>query len=135
MATITQMRSGIAANLAKISGLRTATTVPDVINPPMAIVVPNSITFDRSFKRGTDEYEFAVIVIASRADERTAQTKIDGYCSPTGAGSVKAAIESDRSLGGVIQDLRVTEMRAYGPADIGGVTYLTAEFVVSVFSQ
>jgi hypothetical protein len=134
MATISQMRTGLATNLATISGLRTAATMPDNPNPPIAIVMPQGISFDTSFGRGLDTYEFVVLVIVGRVDERTAQNLLDGYCNPTGATSIKTALESDRTLGGQAQDLRVTEMRNYSSVPVGEVTYLAAEFVVSVFA-
>lgn len=129
------MRQGIAANLATISGLRTASTIPDDPKPPVAIVRPNSITFDTSFARDTDEYEFSVIVLVGRVDERSAQNKLDSFCEPVGATSVKTAIESDKSLGGNAYSLRVREMRNYQQIPVGEVIYLGAEFVVQVFAQ
>ena len=135
MATMGQIRTGLATNLAKINGLRTSSFVPDQVNPPIAVVVPQRITFDAAFKRGLDTFEFTVMVIVGRADERTAQNLLDGYCNSTGTTSIKTAIESDRTLGGVVQDLRVTELRNIGPVVIGENTYLTAEFIVSVIAN
>lgn len=135
MASIAQIRSGLAANLATISGLRTSATVPDDFNPPIAVVIPATIEYDTAFRRGLDTYEFQVLAIVGRASERNAQANLDAYCQSSGASSIKTALESNRTLSGVIKDLRVTSMRNYGPADIGGVTYLTAEFVVSVYSS
>lgn len=135
MATMGQIRTGLATNLAKINGLRTSSFVPDQVNPPIAVVIPQRITFDAAFKRGLNTFEFTVMVIVGRADERTAQNLLDGYCNSTGATSIKTAIESDRTLGGVVQDLRVTELRNIGPVVIGENTYLTAEFIVSVIAN
>ena len=135
MASISDLRAGIATNLATISGLRTSATVPDSINPPIAVVMPNTITYDISFARtGGDEYEFLVMVIVGRVDERTAQNRLDGYCSGTGASSVKAAIESDKTLGGTAFSLRVTSLRNYNQVTVGDVTYLSGEFVVQVYA-
>lgn len=129
------MRVGLATNLGKIAGLRTSPTIPDDPKPPIAVVKPNSITYDLSFARGVDEYEFLVLLIVGRVDERTAQNRLDGYCAPSGATSVKQAIESDKTLGGFAYDLRVREMRNYQQVTVGDVTYLSAEFVVQVFAQ
>ena len=52
MASISDLRTGLATNLATITGLRTSSFVPDNPNPPIAIVVPVSVSFDDSFKRG-----------------------------------------------------------------------------------
>ena len=135
MAAISDLRTGIAANLATVAGLRTSATVPDSINPPIAVVMPSTITYDTAFARsGGDEYEFLVMVIVGRVDERTAQNKLDDYCSGTGANSIKAAIERDKTLGGKAFSLRVTSLRNYNQLTVGDITYLSGEFVVQVYA-
>jgi hypothetical protein len=135
MAAISDLRTGIAANLATVAGLRTSATVPDSINPPIAVVMPNSVTYDTAFARsGGDEYEFLVMVIVGRVDERSAQNNLDGYCSGTGSTSIKAAIERDKTLGGKAFSLRVTSLRNYTQLTVGDITYLSAEFVVQVYA-
>jgi len=135
MATLSELRAGIAANLATISGLRTTATVPDQINPPIAVVMPNTITYDTAFARsGGDEYEFLVMVIVGRVDERSAQNKLDAYASSSGNSSVKAAIEKDKTLGGKAFSLRVSSLRGYQSVTVGDITYLSAEWVVQVYS-
>ena len=130
------MRQGLADNLATISGLRVSYFIPHNPNPPQAIVAPPTIRYDQSFGRGLDEYSFQVIVFATRADERTGQDLIDSYCAPIGAGSVKAAIESDRTLGGLVADLRVTDMTGVSPTTFAdGQVYLSATWAVQVFAQ
>lgn len=133
--TISDLRDGLAANISTISGLRTSAFVPDNPTPPIAIVVPNRIDFDTANRRGLDSITFDVLVIANRQSERSAQTTLDAYCSPTGSQSIKAAIESDRTLGGKANDLRVTEMSNYGPLSIGETQYLAATFSVSVYAN
>jgi hypothetical protein len=135
MASITDLRTGIATNLATITGLRTSPTLPDNPNPPIALVTPISVSFDDSFKRGMQTYTFVISVIVGRADERTAQNKLDGFVSSTGASSVKLAVESDKTLGGNAFDCRVTEMRNYGQLTIGDVIYLSAEFTVLCYAN
>jgi hypothetical protein len=135
MATISEIRDGIATNLATITGLRTTDTVPDNPQPPVAIIQPNSIEYDRAFQRGLDQYSFTVTVIVGRASERWAQRTLDLYCGGSGSSSVKTAIESDRTLSGVIQDLRVVAMRNYGTIPLGDQTYLAAEFDLIVYTQ
>lgn len=134
MASITNIRSGLATRLATISGLRTASTMPDNPNPPIAIVIPDNINFDNAFQRGMDTLTFRIFVVVGRADERTAQNSIDAYCATSGASSIKAAIEGDKTLGGAAYNCRVTDMRNYGSVIIGEVTYLSCEFVVAVYA-
>lgn len=135
MASIAEIRDGIATNLSTISGLRTTTTIPDNPQPPVAVIQPSSISYDRAFQRGLDEYNFVVTVIVGRASERQAQRLLDLYCAGSGSSSVKTAIESNRTLTGVIQDLRVTAMRNYGTITLGEVIYLAAEFDLVVYTQ
>ena len=132
--TVGALRAGLATNLATITGLRANAIQPDNPTPPQAIIFPTSITFDRTFKRGLDEYAFTITLIAGRQDSRNGQAVMDGYCAPTGAGSIKTAIESDKTLGGACQTLHVTELSAYGSTSIGDTIYLTADFTVIVYA-
>ena len=132
--TVGALRAGLATNLATITGLRASAIQPDNPTPPQAIIFPTSITFDRTFRRGLDEYAFTITLIAGRQDARNGQAIMDGYCAPTGTGSIKTAIESDKTLGGACQTLRVTELSAYGSTSIGDTIYLTADFTVIVYA-
>ena len=132
--TVGALRAGLATNLATITGLRANAIQPDNPTPPQAIIFPTSITFDRTFKRGLDEYAFTITLIAGRQDARNGQAVMDGYCAPTGTGSIKTAIESDKTLGGACQTLHVTELSAYGSTSIGDTIYLTADFTVIVYA-
>jgi hypothetical protein len=64
--SITQIRTALATNLATISGLRTAAEVPDLPNPPMAIVNLDSVTYDQAFANGMTNYNFTITVIVGR---------------------------------------------------------------------
>jgi hypothetical protein len=135
MASITDLRAGLATRLATISGLRTTTETPDTVSPPIAIINVANVNYDRAFQRGLDEYNFVVTVIVGRVGERSAQRLLDSYVSPVAPSSVKLAIELDRTLGGKCDSLRVTDMRNYGSLVIGEITYLAAEFNVVVYAQ
>jgi hypothetical protein len=135
MASLSALRAGIATRLATITGLRNSATVPDNPNPPIAVVLPNSIDYHTAFAKGMQTYSFTVILIVGRVDERTAQNKLDGFVSSTGASSVKLAIEGDKTLGGAAFDVIVTEMRNYGQLSIGEVVYLSAEFSVLCYAD
>ena len=51
MATISELRTALATNLATIPGLRTSAYVPDDPNPPIAIIEPSAIDFDTTFTK------------------------------------------------------------------------------------
>jgi hypothetical protein len=135
MASISAIRTGLATRLGTITGLRTSAFMPDNPNPPIAVVMPSSVSYDDTFHRGMQTYVFNVLVIVGRVDERTAQSSLDGYVSSTGSSSIKLAIEGDKTLGGVVFDTRVTEMRNYGQLPVGEVTYLTAEFTILCYAD
>jgi len=137
MASITDIRIGLENNLKRIPGLRTAPNAPDLVNPPIAIVQPDSIPvrFDVAMNRGLDEFRFTITVLAHRADERSAQNKLDSYCAGSGEYSVKQAVEYDRTLGGVVNDCRVTEISSYGSISVNEIQYTAAEFMVVVYAS
>lgn len=137
MASITDLRSGIATNLASIPGLRTASYAPDLINPPIAIVEPDStpVTFDIAMNRGLDQFRFTITLIVQRQDERSGQNALDAYCAGSGTYSVKQAVELDRTLGGHANDCRVTEISSYGSISVNENQYLAAEFSVVVYAS
>lgn len=130
MASVASIRTALATAMSSISGLRTSATVPDAPRPPQAIVMPDRIDYDLDMVRGADRFYFTIILLVARADDRAAQNNLDGYI--TGASSIKTAIESDRTLGGVVDTVRVTQMRNYAAVSVGEVLYLGAEFDVEV---
>jgi hypothetical protein len=132
MASLSDLREGIAENLSTIVGLRVSSFVPDNPNAPMAVVSPQNIEYHKSFANGFNTYNFVVAVFVARVSERTAQNSLDAYCASTGSSSIKSAIESDRTLAGRCFDLVVSDMSNYGSVIIGDNTYLTAEFTCAV---
>lgn len=135
MPTITQIRDGIATNLQTISGLRTSAEVPDSPNPPQAVVQMGNVSYDTAFQGGLTTYSFIVSVIVARVTEGRAQERLDAYASTSGASSIKEAIESDRTLGGVVADVRVVEMTNVGAVLLGEATYIAADFAVTVYAE
>ena len=134
MADIQLLRSGLATNLATISGLRTAAEIPDLPNPPIAVVSLNSVTYDGAYAKGMTTYNFSITVIVGRSAEREAQRKLDAYIS-TGASSIKSAVESDKTLGGYAYDCRVVSMDSVGSLTVSDTTYLAADFSVTVIAN
>jgi hypothetical protein len=132
--SISLIRQALATNLATIPGLRAVAEVPDLPNPPIAVVALRSVTYDGAFNKGLTNYSFAVTVIVGRAAEREAQRRLDAYIS-TGASSVKSAVESDSTLGGNAYDCRVVSMDSVGSLSISDTTYLAADFTVSVIAN
>jgi len=132
--SITAIRTALATNLATIPGLRTAAEIPDLPNPPIAVVSLDSVNYDQAFAKGMTSYTFTITVIVGRSAEREAQRKLDAYITP-GANSVKNAVESDKTLGGYAYDCRVVSMNSVGSVTISDTTYLAADFTVTVIAN
>lgn len=103
--------------------------IPDQVPTPCAVVGNITITFDEAQNRGLDQGEIDVIVIVSRMNERGAQDKLDGYLAGSGAGSVKAAIEADRTLAGALATLRVIRAAPI-TIEVAGVTFFAYQYEV-----
>jgi hypothetical protein len=131
---ISDLRNALANNLATIAGLRVVPTLPEMVNPPMAIIGLDKVMYNAQNNRSMAEYTFKVTVVIGRVNERIAQNKMDLYIAP-GAGSIKNAIESDRSLGGFAFDCFVRETSAVGALSVAGIDYYSAEFSVQVFAS
>jgi hypothetical protein len=132
--SISLLRAGLAKNLQTIKGLRVVETLPDLVNPPMAMIGLTKVAYNQQNQRSMAEYTFQVTVVLGRVSERTAQRDMDVLVAP-GEGSVKFAIESDRSLGGNAFEVFVPELSAIGAISINGIDYFSAEFSVQVFAR
>lgn len=133
--TISEIRDGLATRLATITGLRHSADIPDNPNPPIAVVGPNTVSYDTAFQGGLTTYTFVVTVIVARVSERQAQGRLDAYASTSGTQSIKEAIEGDRTLGGKVADVRVTEMTNVGAVLLGEANYIAANFAVTVYAE
>lgn len=132
MPDLADIRAGLKANLSTISGLRVSDELLDNPQPPVAMVALNNIEYHTDMRTGA-KYNFTIQVIVGRASERHAQRALDLYVNPTGASSVKVGVESNRTLGGVVDDVVVESMPNVGSIQLNDTTYLAADFLVAVY--
>jgi hypothetical protein len=130
MSSLSDIRGALATAMGSVEGLRTSSTVPDNPRPPIAIVLPDRVVYDLNARRGADTFFFTIMLLVGRADDRAAQNNLDAFI--VGSSSIKAAIESDRTLGGKANTCRVTEMNNYASMSVGDTLYLAASFTVEV---
>lgn len=131
---IADLRAGIKKNLETITGLRVVATLPDQVNPPLAMISLDRINYQRAMARGLTEYLFKITVVVGRQSERNAQALLDQYVASDGTLSVLEALETDRTLGGVAADSNMNTLDAYGSIVIGEINYMSAEFTLQVFA-
>ncbi len=126
------VRDRLKTALQTISGLRAYDLIPDTVVPPAAVVGQLDFTFDIDNARGLDQAQVDVLVIVQRFSERTGQDKLDAYLAGSGASSIKAAIEADRTLSGAVNTLRVTGAES-GTYDSQGVTFLSYRYRLTLW--
>jgi hypothetical protein len=126
------IQEALGMQLAMIPGLRVADHLPEQINPPMAVVQLQTVTYHRAMKGGLSEWQFTISLVAGRMGDRPAQRQLDAWMSYDGNQSVREAIESDRTLGGNCSTLKVADMISVRPLSLGDAAYITCEFNVIV---
>lgn len=134
-ATISQIKAGLATRLATISGLRTFAYQPDQLNAPLAYPMVEQVLYHRTMFNGLNEIVFTVTVIVARPTERPAEASLDAYVSPTGASSIRAAIEGDRTLGGIVDDCQVEQASGISSLSANDADYLSVDFTVRVYAS
>lgn len=125
--TVAAIMAGIEVRLGTIDGLRVSDVAPDQINPPAAIVGVPPLNYT-GFNRGRIQIEPTVTVLVSAALSRVGQHALAAYANPAGASSVKAAIEADRTLGGVVADCVVVSFRPLGLEEVALIGYFGGVF-------
>ncbi len=132
--TATTILQGLSTNLATIPGLRVADHIPEGVQPPMAVIQIQSVTYHQAMQGGLSEWQYVVSMVSGRMGDRSSQLNLDAWMDYGGAQSVRAAIESDPTLGGAAQSLIVNDMVSIRPLSIGDAAYLLAEFNVAVYA-
>lgn len=132
MINISGVRDALGKNLQTITGMRVYDTIPDVVVPPCAIVGQLDFTFDIDNARGLDQASVDVYVIVQRISERAGQDKLDELLAGTGTKSIKTALESDRTLGGLVNTLRVLTAES-GTYVSGDVTFLSYRYNLTIW--
>jgi len=138
VATITQIRAGIAAQLATLEAVRVqdefGTDPPVSSNASVAVVEYAGSTYDDAFAGQGDALLFGIIVLVSKASDRTGIAKLDAFCdpSPTSATSIRTAVNG--TLGGVVPSAVVASSSGYQEYTPGDEPYLGVEFVVRVMT-
>ena len=135
MPTLEDIREGLAANLAGIPGLQQSGYLLSNPTPPFAEIYPDWIAYDLAMGRGLDRWNLVVRVGVSLVTDVGAQKRLDKFIASAGATSIKAAIESDKTLDGLVDNVRVTRCDAYRVFERqGSSAVLGAEWQVEVLA-
>ncbi len=135
-ATIAQIMAGIETRLATITGLRVDDVEPYQASPPFAFVgVPAIPEYHSTMKLGRFTIRPTVTVGVSKVSDRAGQVALAGYANPTGSTSILAAIEGDRTLGGVVEDCIVVDFQPDNEITLGETTYFGGVFTLQVIAS
>lgn len=135
MADLTAARVALAKTLSDIAGIRASPIFTAQVNPPAAIVMPQgrqSIRFDAL--GGSISFLLMVQLLASYAEDSGSQAQLDAWIG-TGPNSVRAALLTDPTLGGVVDDANLDSIGNYGLTEWAGQTYLGARCMISVMAR
>ena len=126
---IREAKKGLAAALSGIDGLRVFDYTPDSLHEfPAAIVHLESRDSVGTLGGGAIRGSLRVEVLVSTADARQATETLDAFLEPTGAQSIEATANTDRTWRGTVDDTRLISVNNIGRRKMGGVGCVGADF-------
>ena len=134
--SLTAVRDGLVTRLNTISGLRVYDTPPPAVPEfPAAVLTQREpfASYDQVMGAADVRYSFEVLLLVRSGDEEQAFSDLEPYVSPTGASSVKAAVDGD--LGGNADWARVAQATAVGRVTYQRAVYWGATFKVDVYES
>jgi hypothetical protein len=90
------------------------------------------VDYHRAFGGGDVVMQFTIHVIAGRWTDRTAFALLDDFLSYSGAKSIRACLEGDKTLGGVCQTLVLTSGADVSSVGEGGAEFLEIQMSLTV---
>lgn len=136
MATFDEICVGLKGRLGTIAGLTGYAIEPASPKYPAAwpFLAEPAADYDQTHDGGMT-WHFRLTVALAASEQGHAQTNLMPYLAPTGAKSIKAAIEGDPTLGGLAGVYAVVlRVQQVGPLPIAGGLGVGAVFAVDVLS-
>lgn len=132
--SLRDIREAMAAALSLIPGCQASAYPLSNPTPPHLCVMRGDLDYDQAFGDGLHYSQLNVRVYVADVNDQGASMLLDEFIDPDGDRSVKSFLESDTTLGGLVQDLNV--VRSTGEQvyvrDSGG-PLLGSEFQITVF--
>ena len=108
MADHAEIRAGLVANLSQIPDLQVEGYVLSNPTFPTALILAGTTEYDKAMHRGLDDLIFRIRVVVAAVSDIGATVNLDEYMNGSGARSIKAAVEADKTLGGACSEALVT---------------------------
>ena len=138
MSVIADIRAGLANNLRSIKGVQVSAYI--LSNPTLPTLwvrpAPEGFVSYHQSMGGVEEWRFHVQAYFGISSDIGAQKALDQLLASTGPTSVKAAIESDPTLGGIVAQAVVEDCLGYQEyARPDGASAFGAEWRVRVITN
>ena len=109
--------------------------VPGTVEVPAVVLELDDIDYDLTMGGGQDDFTFLALLLVEYQDSASAQRALRAFMSRDGgAGKLKAALEAEQTLGGLVSFAHMTYVRRIGVINYGEATYLGAEIPIEVTS-
>lgn len=129
---ITAVQAELGERLKTIAGLRVYPwNVPTVTPPAASVALPESVTFDATYGRGSDTMVFEILVVVGTASDRGATLAMAEYLAGAGPSSVKEAVDGR----GTAFDEATVESAEPQVVTISGTAYQGAAFKVNIYGR
>lgn len=113
MASLREVRDGIAMTLLALDGIDVSPRMTSNPTLPAIQVFPDAVDYHQAMADGFTGWQMIVQVLVGLVDGAGAQDLLDELIEPTGTRSIKAILESNPRLGGVVDDLIVMDCTGY----------------------
>ncbi len=111
--------------------------VPGDVDVPAIVLDFDDQTWDLNMGQGADSLGIVALLLVQYQDAENAQQALRSFLSRTpGAGMtrLKAALEADQTLGGLVSYAIMQRVRSIGIITFNGIDYLGAEIIIEVMS-
>jgi hypothetical protein len=107
------------------------------VEPPAIVLELDDQSWDLNMGHGADSFAIIALALVQFQDSDNAQRALWAFLSrkaSAGAVRLKAALEADQTLGGLVSYAIMTGVRNIGIITYNGVDYLGAELLIEVVS-
>lgn len=104
---------------------------PDAADPPCAYPLPETGNYGADLD-GDMDVVVTLRVLTSRAEDRAGQEHLDALLAKDGATSLRAALEADQTLGGLVSAVTAVGWDGYRTYEVAGTEMFGADLAVEV---
>lgn len=127
MTVANDIATGLQTALAVIPGFNAYEFIPESPLPPSIWVYPEDVDY-----RPTSDWVWVVQAVVAMNLDRAAQETLRALLDTSGASSVKAAVEADRTLGGSVDDVQVALAKGFQLFGLAGGLALGSTWTLNV---